>query len=505
MNPNPLSTLARLLSLGILLAAALLTAWSGVRAFAAPSGALPPGSQIAAVPVGGLDEAAARQRLQAVYEAPLELDYRGNRIQVSAQELGFSLHLDAMLAQAREGSRPTWRERFGSILWNRPGPGPVEVPLAFGFAPEQARAYLEEQLAPRYDNPPAPPMPRGDTQILPGSPGWTLDVESSLALIAAALQSPAERRVSLPVNESPAPAMPLENLQALLAHLVQQDGFDGLVDVALTDLQSGRRLYFAVQNGQFLDPEIAFTAASTIKIPIMLSVLRRTGEPTPQQARDWLERMSVYSENPPADALMETYVAEMRGPLVVSADLQELGLKNTFLAGYFYTGAPLLERYETPANSRSDVNLRPDIYNQTTPGEMNDLIAWIYRCARQNRGPVVEKFGGAVSQAECRLILDEMGRNRHGMLIEAGLPEDISLAHKHGWVEEADGLLHTMSDTAIVYTPGGDYALSIYLYRTQQLVFDPANVLVARLSQAVYNTFNVERQEPWQPYKTGEP
>ncbi len=336
--------------------------------------------------------------------------------------------------------------------------------------------------------------------MIPGRSGYTLDVQASLPGIEQAVQSLNARQASLTVREQPAPPMHLPNLQALLEHLVRQDGFDGLVDLAMTDLKTGQRVLFALDNGQAVDPEISFTGASTIKIPITLSILRRAPEPTPNQAHEWLGRMMDLSDNGAADALMSTYLDETRGPLVVTEDLRDLGLEDTFLGGYFYDGAPLLQKYETPANQRSDINLHPDIYNQTTPSEMDSLLADIYHCAKDNTGAIVEKFNDQVSQSECQLVLDYMANNRHGMLIEAGLPETVQLAHKHGWVEELDGLLHTMSDASVVYTPGGDFSLSIYLYRSQQLDFDAANVLVAQLAQAVYNAFNSDQQESWMPY-----
>jgi hypothetical protein len=43
---------------------------------------------------------------------------------------------------------------------------------------------------------------------------------------------------------------------------------------------------------------------------------------------------------------------------------------------------------------------------------------------------------------------------------------------------------------ALVYTPGGNYALSIFVHHPIQAVFDPVNDLFAQLSQATYNYYN---------------
>src|SRR5690606_10571652 len=212
-------------------------------------------------------------------------------------------------------------------------------------------------------------------------------------------------------------------------------------------------------------------------------VLKRLAEPTPDTARYWMERMVIHSENPPSDSLMSSYLDENLGPLLVTEDMQSLGYQNTFLAGYFYSGAPLLQRFSTPANSRTDVYLDPDFYNQTVPSEIGDLLTRIYRCAHAAGASQTALFDGQVSQTECQLMLDLLGQNKIGALIEAGLPPQASAAHKHGWTSDLDGLLHTMSDAGIVSTPGGDYVLIIFINSTRQLVFDEGNWLFARLSQ----------------------
>ena len=252
-----------------------------------------------------------------------------------------------------------------------------------------------------------------------------------------------------------------------------------------------------MQGGADIQPDVAFTAASTIKIPIMISVLRRTADPTPEGVTSLLERMIVFSENPPADTLMSTYIDSVRGPLMVSEDMASLGLKNTFLAGYFYLGAPLLDRFETPANTRTDVYLDPDIYSQTVASEIGQLLKGIYNCAQDGDGLLIETFPGEITQGECQLMIDILSGNRIGLLIEAGLPPDAVAAHKHGWAQELDGLLHSMSDAAIVFSPGGDVVLNIFIYDPDRLDFDQGNRLIARLSQTVYNFFNLDNQAYW--------
>jgi beta-lactamase class A len=129
-----------------------------------------------------------------------------------------------------------------------------------------------------------------------------------------------------------------------LRHNIAWSGFNDLTEIYLEDLANGETLHFAERGGTEVAPDVAFTAASTSKIPIMVSVLRRTDEPTPESVVTLLTRMIAFSENPPADTLMLTYIDEVRGPLLVTEDMAALGLENTFLAGFFYLGAPLLQR-----------------------------------------------------------------------------------------------------------------------------------------------------------------
>jgi beta-lactamase class A len=204
--------------------------------------------------------------------------------------------------------------------------------------------------------------------------------------------------------------------------------------------------------------------------------------------------MIEFSENDPADRLMEQVLDKATGPLEVTKVITALGLKNTFLAGYFFPGAQLLKRITTPANTRKDFNTDSDPYNQTSPSEMGQLLNDIYQCAENGGGTFAAVFPGEITQSECKQMVSLLIRNRLPVLITAGLPEGTTIAHKHGWITETDGLLHTISDAAIIYTPGSNYILTVYLWNKSQLLFDPANQLVSDISRAVYNYFNPSAQ-----------
>jgi hypothetical protein len=127
-----------------------------------------------------------------------------------------------------------------------------------------------------------------------------------VVLIGDAFSSSNARQVNLTFNRVSPPRPSMENLKILLEQIVQMAQYDGTLELYVNDLQTGQEVHFAYDQGQLIRPDIAFTAASTMKIPIMTSVFLREPEPLSQEANDLLALMIEYSENGPADNLMET-------------------------------------------------------------------------------------------------------------------------------------------------------------------------------------------------------
>jgi beta-lactamase class A len=483
-------TLLRWISILFILAAVLMLIWQLV-GYSQLRSTYPPGLKIAGVPVGGLSPQLAAQRLEQAYSIAVEIRYGDAVIQVKPATIGFELNLDAMLAEAELSrvNQPFW-SAFWDYLWSQL-PSPVEVPLRAKISEERLRSYLKGEVAVRYDRPASAAVPvPGSTSFQAGQSGAVLDIDRAVTLIEDALKSPTSRIVNLTYNKLSPTRPSLQTLQVLLKQLIDVSKFEGITELYMLNLQTRQEIHFAYQNGKSITPDIAFTAASTIKIPIMITIFQRTTEPAPKGVTESIARMVEFSENAPADALMEELLGKTLGPLEVTKSVQALGMKNTFLAGFFYPGAPLLKRITTPANQRKDFFTDPDPYNQTTPAEMGQFLDDIYQCAESGGGSFAAVFPGDISQNECRQMINYLVLNRLPVLITAGLPEGTTIAHKHGWIEEQDGVMHTISDSAIVYTPGGNYVLTVYMWNKSQLLFDPANALVADLSRAVYNYFN---------------
>jgi beta-lactamase class A len=457
----------------------------------------PSGLKIAGVPVGGMDRQQAAQRLLEAYSHPVELVYNNNPIQVSPGVVDFQLDLESMLAAADlQRTQQSFWVGFWDYLWRRSS-SPVEIPLRSTHSEARLRAYLEEEIASRYDQLPTPARPVvGTVNFQIGSPGTVLDTDNAVPMIINAMRSLNQRQVVLPLERTAAPRPAFQNLKILMQQTIDIDGFDGLAGVYLLDLQTGQEIHFAYQQGEELatQPDIAYTASSIIKIPIMISVYRRLGDDPDSETLKLLNDMITKSGNEAADWLMDRVIDPGRAPLLVTDDMNALGLQNTFLAGYFSFGSPLLARIQTPANQRSDVNTDPDPYSQITPSEAGMLLEDIYQCAISGGGALQAVFPGEISQAECQEMVDYLKNNKLPVLLTAGIPEATQIAHKHGWVSDINGVINSIGDAGIIYTPGGNYVLVIFLHHPVQLVWDPAAALVANLSRAVYNYYNLPSQ-----------
>jgi beta-lactamase class A len=449
---------------------------------------------IAGVPVGGLTPTEASQRLLEVYTSPIEMLYNDAVIHIDPAVVGFQPDIETMLAAAdlsRTGN--SFWGGFWDYLWNRTS-SEITIPLSATISDERLRGYLQNEVATRYDLPPSPAVPiPGGTSFLAGQPGQTLDIDRAVLLISDALRSPTNRSVALTFTRSTAARPTIETLEILLKQIVTVSDFDGLIGFYMKDLQTGQEIHFAINNKQEIiaDPDIAFTASSTIKVPVVTSYLINRGSNLDAETTDIISRVLGKSDNSATDQVL-TKIEPNLGPLIVTKNMKEIGLNSTFLNGMFYLGAPPLSvRPVTPGNSRTDVFADPDPYSQTTPSEMGALLADLYQCAQNSGGALIAAFPDKVNPSTCQLLIDFMAQDKLGSLIQGGVPDGTLVPHKHGYVPASDGIVRDISDTGIVYSPGGNYVLAIYTYHPVTNIWDITNPLIGDLTKAAYNYFNV--------------
>ncbi len=474
------------LSLTLILSIVQLTSYSRIR------NNFPRGLQVGGVPIGGLNYVQAAERLYLVFRSPIEILYAGSPIQVRPAALGFEPEVDRMLAVAdnQRVTEPFWRG-FWNFLWGSQIEN-INIPLSAKYDENLIRNYLIDEVSPRYDAPASPPMPIPGSPIFSeGAKGTSIDVDRSTLLVIDALKSPAHRSVNLTLNQTNIPHPVLADLELMIRQVIEVSDFGGIVEVYLQDLSSPRNILLAhSSDGEELAPNIAFSSWSLVKIPLMVTAFRFLEPPYPDDVIKLMDEMLQQSENTSTDALAKQVIDPNLAPLIVTEDMHTLGLENTFWAGHFYVGAPLLRQFDTPANQRTDIDTGPDRYNQTTAADMGMLMEDIYRCAEQAGGTLIAVFPGEINQDKCQRMIDAMAKNKLGALIQAGVPSGTTVAHKHGWAIENDGLVHTYGNTAIIYSPGGNYVLTIFAYHPVQAVFVPVNELFADISSAIYNFFN---------------
>jgi beta-lactamase class A len=486
----------RWVSIGMLLAAVSLFFYELV-AFSRKRARMPENLTIAGVHVGGLNQSETLEKLLQIYSTPIDMMYGDQLILLNPASVGFRLDTEVMLAAAElERTGTDFWSGFWGFLWNRPGKE-TTIPLRADYSPVQLEFTLRD-IAARYDEPsiPAEPIP-GSPNFTPGKPGRILDISRAEELIADVLQIPYNRRLTLPIVADSAPRPTLETLEVLLKQNIDVADFNGLVVLYVVDLRTGEQLHFTYFRNQDIptEPDIAFSAASTIKIGIATAFLRYYDYPVDTEADRWLAEMITESGNDPADWLMERLDRET-GPLLVTETLKELGLESSFIDAWYHPPAiPLSGEYlQTPGNQRTDIftHLNPlnrgdrDLLTQTTASEMGMLLGDIYDCANGG-GTLLAVFPDQIAQEECITLIDLLAQNKIAVLIEAGLPLGTRLAHKHGWTSSP---LDMVSDAGIVFSPGGDYVASIFLWNTPEMIWETTKNLVAGLSQAIYNYFN---------------
>src|SRR5215216_4078367 len=240
----------------------------------------PGGMTIGGVRVGGVDPQIASERVLQVYLSPIEVQYGEAIIHVDPTVVGFELDMESMIAAADlERTGGSFWGGFWNYLWNR-DPTPVEVPLSATIAEDRLIAYLQNEISARYDEPPMPAQPiPGGTSFTPGAPGRVLDIERSVRLIEDTLRSPNNRVVVLSYGQSTPTRPTITNLEILLKQIITSAAYDGVMGLYMLDLQTGQEIHFALDGGEEIsvDPDVAFTASSTIKIPILVSYFIKNG------------------------------------------------------------------------------------------------------------------------------------------------------------------------------------------------------------------------------------
>jgi len=231
--------------------------------------------------------------------------------------------------------------------------------------------------------------------------------------------------------------------------------------------------------------DVAFHAASTMKIPVMVELFRRfDGGKTTGATEIFLQNVfesivdgSRYGLDPKDDSDSSLYAL-----VQTNVTLHELNQRMITRSSNLATNAllQLLEPSRVTATARQlgarDIQVlrgvedskafEKGLNNTTTARDLGVLLAAIER-------------GRAASKASCDSMRQVLLRQEFHDEIPAGVPPGTPVAHKTGWIT---GTLH---DAAIVYPRGrGPYVLVVLTRKIPSR--KDAQALIADISRAVY-------------------
>ncbi|GAB4268605.1 MAG: hypothetical protein Kow0080_11640 [Candidatus Promineifilaceae bacterium] len=300
--------------------------------------------------------------------------------------------------------------------------------------------------------------------------------------------TPVPTPVTTPVTTpSPAPSPvptqtftppPLAYLQAAIDNTLA--GFDGLSSYVIVDLETGERIA--------RNENLAIAGMSLVKIPLLVETYRALDRAPNIEETKLITQTTSVSSNFAANLLLRDTVGGgdiFQGADILTQSMRNLGLYNTFITVPYDMDLPdgRLATYLTPANQRTDQTTHPDPYRQTTVGDLAALMEMIYQCAQNNSGLLRETYPDQLTQAECREILEMMQLNELARLLEAGLPDGVTFAHKVGWIDD------TYGNVGIVFTPERDYLIGMALYYPVWLEWEVSSPLFTEVSRLAYAHF----------------
>lgn len=274
----------------------------------------------------------------------------------------------------------------------------------------------------------------------------------------------------------------------------EPDGPSTLGSIGVIDLQTGEEMW--------INPDIAYSAMSTIKIPILINIFSKLAF-APDNDVKWLMGASILcSANSASNFLLQIpgQGGNARAKLAdglkqVTETVTALGATYTFINAPLYVGDPnyVWSLTNTPPPVPNPLyDAKPDLWSRTTPQDMARMLQMIYDCAEYGSGLAAAQ-PEAFTQLECQQMVELLSGNIIGRLIELGVPRGTKVAHKNGWGGTANTGAN-VSDAAIVYSPAGNYILVAYMWESKASESGIGTLLpwevMEGVSRIVYNFFN---------------
>ena len=247
--------------------------------------------------------------------------------------------------------------------------------------------------------------------------------------------------------------------------------FGGTAGFYVQDLRTGR--------GAAWNAGARFPAASTLKLPIAMEVLRRlSGRPAAGSSLDrLLWGMLVYSDNAAANSLLVWLGGSTSGGAAhVNALMRSLGLRNSLMYGGYAIGTAAAPPIPVRVNEQPAFG----IGKYTTAYDLIRLHRAVHQAAG-GRGPLPARAPG-FSRRDGRYLLWILAHVADTGKLDRFLPDSTSVFHKAGWIR------HARHDAGIVYWRGGAYVVGVMTWNGGG-VGSASDVLAGRVAARALERF----------------
>jgi beta-lactamase class A len=414
------------------------------------------------------------QELATLFQ-PIDIRAAAAQLTIRPDEIGAQINTDAMLKDALAAHSAT------------------KIPLQITIDKTLLETKLGE-LAKQVDQPSALTLITTTKSIsrsfvLAG--GQHLDIPDAISQIETRLQSPGSpRRITLNLkaglaNEHPTP----EQLQQQIETMAKQ--WKGIVGIYIYDLNSKSVV-------AQLNQDTVFSGASVMKVPIMLQSYLNSAKFSKVQEKA-LQKMIIESDNFSANVLLAESVGgggtdeALAGALAMSKMMREqLGLKHTYQnmpyeARDYLINVRGIKIKRGPPQEGPPPYTDPDPVLRTTPAEMSQVFLLIEQC-RNGEGQLLKTFP-QLTKDRCAEMISRLEKNGDASRMRSGLPKDLVVAHKSGWIEDMQ------ADVGIIHSPGGDFLMAIYVYtdiRPTKIVLTDkiAAPVIGHFARLIYSYYN---------------
>jgi beta-lactamase class A len=432
------------------------------------------GIQIAGIDVGGLSLEEARQKLTSdLSSLTRTLDLRLGQEQFSLRlaDVEFEPAYDQMLEEAKSAEKNS------------------RIPLDISYDESALQSILADIGTSLELNPVLSIVTDTETIsrsfVLSGAEA--LDIPGAIAQIDERMrQAGSARRVTLNtkvITESV--QMPtVEQLNEQIELMAEE--WPGVAGVYVYDLDKQEAIVD-------YNAGTAFTAASTIKAAILLNAYIHVEEFT-DDLQEAVKLMIGESDNLASNDLLAAsvggYTTEeaFDGAELMTATMAELGLKNTFQYVPFEASdfiALYNIKYNVGPATGGVAPFTPASNTlRTTPYEMAQIYIMIDECAKGS-GVLLDKYE-LITPERCEEMIEWFRSNEDKDRMVSGLPAGVDVAHKSGWIPP-----EIQADAGLVYSPGGNFAIAIYLYQPEKIYSDVgAERAVGHIARLVYSYYN---------------